>query len=342
MLASRLLSILMLLQARGRVSARGLAAEFEVSVRTIHRDIDQLSAAGIPVYADRGRSGGFALLDGYRTKLTGLTQPEAEALFLAGLPGPAAQLGLAGMLSAARLKLLAALPAHVQPGAERIASRFHLDPEPWFRGGDPQTSLQSVARAVWNSCALRICYRPSGREHGRAMRLLPLGLVLKAGTWYLVAQNGKSIRTYRVANIENAEDTSEPFVTPKSFDLAAHWEKACRAYEEGLWRGRADIRLSPKGFALLSLLGSHIQQAAEETAKPESNGWVSCTIPIESDDQGVRELMRLCDEAEVIGPPALREKFVSTLAALLSRYSSGTNNASHAGTPVNGAKTRSA
>ena len=174
------------------------------------------------------------------------------------------------------------------------------------------------------------------------MRLLPLGLVLKAGTWYLVAQNGKSIRTYRVANIENAEDTSEPFVTPKSFDLAAHWEKACRAYEEGLWRGRADIRLSPKGFALLSLLGSHIQQAAEETAKPESNGWVSCTIPIESDDQGVRELMRLCDEAEVIGPPALREKFVSTLAALLSRYSSGTNNASHAGTPVNGAKTRSA
>src|SRR5579871_2514982 len=113
MLASRLLSILMLLQARGRMSAHELAAEFEVSMRTIHRDIDQLSAAGIPVYAERRRSGSFALLDGYRTKLTGLSQPEAEALFLSCLPGPMAELGLADILSAARLKLLAALPAHV-------------------------------------------------------------------------------------------------------------------------------------------------------------------------------------------------------------------------------------
>src|SRR5271154_5204620 len=141
MLASRLLSILMLLQTRGQVSASELAREFEVSARTIHRDIDQLSAAGIPVYAERGRSGGFALVDGYRTKLTGLTQPEAETLFLAGLPGPVAQLGLSDVLTAARLKLMAALPANLQPGAQRIASRFHLDPVAWFRGQDPLPSL---------------------------------------------------------------------------------------------------------------------------------------------------------------------------------------------------------
>jgi len=132
MLASRLLSILILLQTRGRMSARELAAQFEVAVRTIHRDIDQLSAAGVPVYADRGRGGGFRLKDGYRTKLTGLTQSEAETLFLAGLPGPAAQLGLADVLSSARLKLLAALPADVQPRAQRIAARFHLDAVAWF------------------------------------------------------------------------------------------------------------------------------------------------------------------------------------------------------------------
>jgi predicted DNA-binding transcriptional regulator YafY len=322
MLASRLLSILMLLQARGRMSARELAAEFEVSVRTIHRDIDQLSAAGVPVYADRGRSGGFALLDGYRTKLTGLTQPEAEALFLAGLPGPAAQLGLADMLSAARLKLLAALPAHVQPGAERIAARFHLDPAPWFRTGDPQTCLQAVARAVWNASVLKLRYRPAGRHEAGAMRVLPLGLVLKAGTWYLVARNGKATRTYRVGGIEDAVVMDETFASPKDFNLAAHWEKACRDYEDGLWRGHADVRLSPRGVALLALLGSHVEQAARETAEPDADGWVRCTIPIESDAYGVRELIRLCEDVEVVGPPALRDRLFTTLAAMASRHAS--------------------
>src|SRR5580692_2108073 len=149
MLASRLLSILMLLQTRGRMSATELAAEFEVAVRTIHRDIDQLSAAGIPVYAERGRNGGFRLRDGYRTTLTGLTRPEAEALFLTGLPGPAEQLGLAGILSSARLKLMAALPANIQEGAERIAARFHLDATGWFRGADLLPSLRLLAEATW-------------------------------------------------------------------------------------------------------------------------------------------------------------------------------------------------
>src|SRR5271165_3294103 len=164
MLASRLLSILMLLQTRGRMSATALADEFEVSVRTIYRDIDQLSAAGVPVYADRGRDGGFQLMDGYRTKLTGLTQPEAETIFLAGLPGPAAELGLADILATARLKLMAALPAQVQPGAERIASRFHLDPVGWFRAADPLPCLTIVAQAVWREQFLKLRYRPSGES----------------------------------------------------------------------------------------------------------------------------------------------------------------------------------
>src|SRR3954470_6202085 len=156
MLASRLLSILMLLQIRGRMSAAELARKFEVSVRTIHRDIDQLSAAGIPIYAERGRSGGFRLLDGYRTQLTGLTAPEAESLFLSGLPGPAAQLGLADVLAAARLKLLAALPARVRPGVEQVASRFHLDPTGWFQRSDPFPALRPVAHATWSGHYLEL------------------------------------------------------------------------------------------------------------------------------------------------------------------------------------------
>jgi len=320
MLASRLLSILMLLQARGRVSARELAAEFEVSVRTIHRDIDQLSAAGIPVYADRGRTGGFALMDGYRTKLTGLSQPEAEALFLAGLPGPAEQLGLADVLSAARLKLLAALPAQVQPSAERIAQRFHLDPAPWFHASDPQPQLQTVARAVWNAKVLKLHYRPAGESEARARKLAALGLVLKAGVWYLVAQSGRAIRTYSVANIRDAEITDESFQRPKGFDLAAHWADAARKYERGVYRGYADVRLSPRGLALLELLGPYVTAAARETATPDRADWIRCRIPIESLRHGVHELIRLKEEVEVLGPAELRRELIATLVGLTRHH----------------------
>jgi len=319
MLASRLLSILMLLQARGRVSAADLAREFEVSVRTIHRDIDQLSAAGIPVYAERGRTGGFALLDGYRTKLTGLTQPEAESLFLAGLPGPAAQLGLAGVLSAARLKLIAALPAHVQPGAQRIAERFHLDPVAWFRGADPLPQLQTVAQAVWNERWLKLNYRNSGEIYAR--KLGPLGVVLKGGVWYCVAQSGKSVRTYRVAQMLDVAVTDEPFVRPSKFDLAAHWEKSSRDYERGLYRESAEVRLSPQGLHLLEQLGPYTMEVASKSAgKADRRGWMRCTLPIESIETGARELLRLREHVEILNPPALRSEIKTQLTTLLRHH----------------------
>src|SRR4051794_23288921 len=151
MRASRLLSILLKLQTRGRMTAQALADEFETSVRTIYRDIDQLSAAGVPVYADRGRDGGYQLIEGYRTQLTGLSSAEAETLFLAGLPGPAAQLGLGDARAQAKPKLLAALPAEGRKGAARVASRFHLDPIGWFRSAEHAEILPSLALAVWNS-----------------------------------------------------------------------------------------------------------------------------------------------------------------------------------------------
>jgi predicted DNA-binding transcriptional regulator YafY len=321
MLASRLLSILMLLQTRGRMSASELARQFEVSVRTIHRDIDQLSAAGIPVYAERGRSGGFCLMDGYRTKLTGLTQSEAETLFLAGLPGPAAQLGLADLLFTARLKLLAALPANVQQEAERIASRFHLDPVAWFRGPDPLPFLQIVARAVWSGRYLTLRYRRAGQDESRALKLGPLGLVLKGGVWYLVAQNGKWIRTYRVASIAEAEMTDAPFARPKDFDLATHWEKASRDYEKGLYHDEADVRLSPAGMDRLWRLGAQVVEAAARTAtRPDRHGWVRCSLPIESIEHGARELLLLGGEVDVIGPVLLREEVIATLARTQRHY----------------------
>src|SRR5436305_6441757 len=219
MRASRLLSILMLLQARGRISAPALAAELEVSLRTIYRDIDELSASGVPVYAERGRDGGFQLLDGWRTRLTGLTALEAQALFLAGLPGPAAELGLAEVMEAAQRKLLAALPAGWQGDASRIGTRFHLDPVGWFRATAAVDHLPAIADAVWNERRLRIRYESWNGIVER--EIAPLGLVLKSGIWYLAAAIGDDKRTYRLSNIRTLAVLDQRFVRPPDFDLAA-------------------------------------------------------------------------------------------------------------------------
>ena len=315
MRASRLLSILLSLQARGRLTAAGMAEELEVSERTIHRDIDQLSAAGIPVIADRGRAGGFKLADGFRTELTGLTEGEAEALFLAGLPGPAAELGLSDLMAMARTKLLAALPAGAR--AARVAERFHLDPAGWFRATDAVTALPAIARAVWNERYVRFRYGPA-----RELRKVgPVGVVLKAGLWYLVAQKAGAFRTYRVGRMSEVEALDEPYERPRNVDLAAWWAKSSREYEMSSYRGTATIRLSPRGLALVDMLGPYVAQAVAETAgKPDDRGWLRCTIPIESVEYGVGELMRLGADVEVVAPPALRARMAQSLSETLEHY----------------------
>jgi predicted DNA-binding transcriptional regulator YafY len=317
MLASRLLSALMLLQTRGRMTAPQLAEELEVSIRTVYRDIDQLSAAGIPVTADRGRAGGFQLLNGFRTQLTGLTEAEAETLMLAGLPGPAAELGLADRMTSARLKLMAALPAGMR--AERVATRFHLDVTGWFRASEPVALLPVVARAVWSERYLRIRYRQG--QGSNEVRLGPLGLVLKAGVWYLVAQKAGACRTYRAANILSAETLDEAFARPADFDLASYWTKSSREYELANYRGTAAVRLSPRGRSLINLLGPYVEAAVVKTAgQPDKQGWIQCTIPVESGDFGIRELLRLGEEIEVIGPTTLRAQMREALRKVLRRY----------------------
>jgi predicted DNA-binding transcriptional regulator YafY len=308
MLASRLLSILMLLQTRGQMTARALAEEFEVSVRTIYRDIDELSAAGIPVIADRGRNGGVRLEGGYRTKLTGMTASEAETLFLAGLPGPAAELGLAELLATARLKLAAALPA----GAERIAARFHLDPAGWFSAPPVGEFLPLVARAVWSERCLRIRYRRGGSLQWR--KLHPLGLVLKGGYWYLVAERSGSLRTYRVSAIADAQMLEEGFCRPKAFDLAGYWTNSSREYERSVYSAKAELRLSPRGRGMLPILGAYVVEAVDRTAcPPDAQGWVRCTVPVEATEFGIRELMLLGEEVEILAPAALRAQMAQML-----------------------------
>jgi predicted DNA-binding transcriptional regulator YafY len=319
MRASRLLSILLMLQTRGRLTAEALAASFEVSVRTVYRDIEQLSAAGVPVYADRGPGGGFQLLDGFRTKLTGLTENEAETLFLSGLPGPATQLGLADQLLSAQLKLTAALPERSRAGAQRIAQRFHLDPVDWFKSPDEARLLPALAHAVWTETVIEIAYR---RPQGPATRRLhPLGLVLKAGTWYVVAERSGERRTYRVSNIQSLTATAEHFTRPRDFDLVRFWTESSRAFEVGIYREQAVLRASPRGLRRLERLGATVAEAARASAEPpDQHGWVRVTIPVESIDQAAIDLLLLGTEAEVLKPRDLRRRVAAAARAMAKAH----------------------
>jgi predicted DNA-binding transcriptional regulator YafY len=322
MRASRLLATLLLLQSRGRMTAQALADEFEVSVRTIYRDIEQLSAADVPVYADRGPNGGFELLDGYRTKLTGLSATEAATLFLAGLPGPAAELGLAEVMNTAQMKLTAALSEGARASATRIATRFHLDPVGWFRGAEDAGFLPAIAAAVWSETAVDVQYRRY--QDVVARKLQPLGLVLKGGVWYFVALSSGQTRTYRVSNLVEVTATDDRFQRPKDFDLVRFWTVASQTYEVGLFRDKAVLRVSPRGMAKFNLFGAAVSRAAAESASPpDSDGWITVQIPIESIDRASTDLMRLGVDAEVLEPPELRER-IGRLAAEISRlYHSG-------------------
>ncbi|HEY2979312.1 MAG TPA: YafY family protein [Burkholderiaceae bacterium] len=319
MQASRLLSILMLLQSRGRMSAFALARELEVSVRTVYRDVDSLSAAGVPVYGDRGRSGGFQLREGWRTQLTGLTTGEARALLMTGLPGPAKALGLGEAAASAHLKLLAALPADWRSDAERVGARFHLDPVDWFRGAAPAEQLRVVAEAVWGERRLRMRYESWTSVSERIVD--PLGLVLKGGAWYLVARHRREPRTYRVAAIEHAQVLDERFVRPPSFDLAAFWGESTRRFEEGVYRDFATLRASPVGLNRLRGFSPIVAQAADRTAgRADRRGWRQVTVPIESVEHAAREMLRLGDEAVVLEPAALRDALRATVAQMLASY----------------------
>jgi predicted DNA-binding transcriptional regulator YafY len=304
MRASRLLSILLLLQTRGRMTAQALADEFETSVRTIYRDIDHLSAAGVPVYADRGRSGGFQLLEGYRTRLTGLSPAEAETLFLSGLPGAAADLGLGDAMAAAQLKLLAALPAEGRVGAARIGSRFHLDPIGWYRNAEHTEVLPTLAEAVWTARRIRIRYDAWSGVVDRDLE--PLGLALKAGVWYAVAQSKGKPRTYRVSSIQALELLPETFERPAAFDLPAYWQAWVRDFETRLYQAEATLRLSPAGLKAICNVSPVAERAARAATEFDQAGWARITIPIESVEHAASDFLKLGAEAEVLAPPELR------------------------------------
>ncbi|MFB7511723.1 helix-turn-helix transcriptional regulator [Streptomyces sp. NPDC056144] len=316
MKSSRLLSILLLLQTRGRMTAAELADTLEVSVRTVYRDVESLHAAGVPLYGDAGHRGGYRLLAGHRSRLTDLFTREAEALVLAGMPGAAEGLGLGAHFADAQLKLRAALPAPLREHVDRLRARFHIDAPGWYAKGDEVPFLPEVAEAVRAGRVLEVRYRRWKAPTDVDRRLAPYGLVLKAGRWYLVAGPGDP-RTYRVDQILALTATDEEVVRPEDFDLATHWRASQTDFLARLHEGEAVVRLTPEGAARLTGAAA---RALTATGTQDGDGWTRATLPVESLAHATVTFLALGTEVEVLAPEELRERMAETVRVLALRY----------------------
>jgi predicted DNA-binding transcriptional regulator YafY len=319
MRASRLVNLLLLLQTRGRMTAAELAAALEVSVRTVHRDVDALSEAGVPVYADRGPHGGVRLVDGYRTRLTGMTAEEAEALFQSGLPGPAAELGLGTVVASSQLKVLASLPPELRVRASRLVERFHLDAAGWFHASEPVPHLAVLSEAIWESRRVRIDYERDDKKVSRVVE--PLGIVLKAGVWYFVATTDAQIRTYRVSRVAAVEVLDERFERPADFALGTYWSEASAAFERDVPRAQLTIRIRADRLdRLAAAVGDRAVADAERLGDPDADGWVRLRLRLDWPNEVPGHVLALGPDVEVIEPIETRARVVALARDIVERY----------------------
>lgn len=323
MRAARLIKMVLLLQSRPSMTAAELAEELEVSERTVTRDAQALSEAGVPVYAERGRAGGYRLIGGYRTRLTGLHRGEAEALFLSGLPGALREMGLEDAASAARLKVSAALLPSLRDASRSAAQRFHLDAPTWWSEPKTPELLPAVADAVWDDRRVVARYRKGEGEVERELE--PYGLVLKAGVWYLCARvpgAGGAFRVYRIDRFTAVEPSGDRFSRDDGFDLPGFWEERAEQFARAILRAEVVVRLSPDGVRALPhvLDRLSVREALARAAAPDAEGWVTVTVPVESEEVAHTQLAGLGPEVEVLAPERLRARFAEDALRLGRLY----------------------
>jgi len=329
MRAARLIKMVLLLQARSGMTAAELARELEVSERTVTRDAQALSEAGVPVYADRGRAGGYRLIGGYRTRLTGLARSEAEALFLSGVPGALREMGLEDTASAARLKVAAALQPALHDTPRTAAQRFHLDAPAWFSDPTTPESLPAVANAVWDDRTILARYRRDPADADVERTLEPYGLVLKAGVWYLCARvpehaGAEPFRVYRVDRFTSVQVAGEHerFTRDGAFDLPAFWAERAAQFARSILRAEVVVRLSAEGARGLPYAVDPVaaRDALAAGGDPDGQGRVTVTLAVESAEVAHAQLAALGPEAEVLAPPELRARFARDARRLGAMY----------------------
>ncbi|MBM4796096.1 WYL domain-containing protein [Streptomyces sioyaensis] len=335
MRAARLIKMVLLLQARPSMTAAELARELEVSERTVARDVLSLSEAGVPVYADRGRAGGYRLIGGYRTRLTGLARSEAEALFLSGVPTALREMGLADAASAARLKVSAALRPELRDAASGAAQRFHLDAPAWYQEPETPELLPAIADAVWDD--RRITARYLRKDTEVARELEPYGLVLKAGVWYLAARVEGEYRVYRVDRFtavtayEGAGATAAAgasdgrFRRDESFDLPAFWAERAAQFARSILREEVVLRLSARGVHQLPYVTERAAAReaiarAQAAGGPDEQGRLTVTLAVESAEVAYAQLLSLGPEGELLRPADLRERLATAARRTAALY----------------------
>ena len=290
MRASRLISLLLLLQTRGQMTAAELAAELEVSERTVHRDIEALSGAGIP--------------------------------------GPAAELGLGTVVAAAQLKILASLPPELRARASRLVERFHLDAAAWYHPDEAVPCLGELSEAVWEARRVKIGYDRGDKTVDRILE--PLGLVLKAGVWYLVAGVDGQPRTYRVSRVARVETLDEAFERPAHFDLASFWTESSSAYERDTPRVEVELRIARDRLdRLRSVIGTRPFETLERLDADDPDGWLHVRVKLDWPNEATTQILAVGPGCELLGPESLRQRIAEEARGVAARYAE-----SGAGEPV--------
>lgn len=316
MKAQRLLSILLHMQNHGKITCRELAERLEVSERTILRDMEALSAAGIPVYAERGSHGGWSLTEGYRTTLTGMSAEEIGSLVLANASHLLGDLGMEQLFQAAVQKLLAASAPPIRLEAEMVRQRTYIDGAGWHPSTETFPLLHTVQEALWGDQKLRIQY-PRGESHVERT-VAPLGLVAKRNTWYLVAEVDGDLRTYRISRLLHAEVLAESFTRPDDFDLESYWKQSLADFKSQLPRYPARIRIAEK---LLPRLERERYTQLLHTVALES-GWLDVDLEFNTLESACEVLLSYGASVQVLEPEELRNQVLAEARAILQRYES--------------------
>jgi predicted DNA-binding transcriptional regulator YafY len=302
------------------MTARELARELEVSERTVYRDMDALSMAGVPIYGESGPDGGYALIEDYRTNLTGLTEGEVRALFMLRVPAPLIDLGVSEDLRAALLKLSASLPDSRRRDEEKVRQCFHLDSTWWRQGEERVPHLQAVQQAIWQDRKLYIMYRPRFAIEIE-QSVAPYGLVAKAGVWYMVCARNDRMCVHRVSDLSNVRLSEESFVRPASFDLAVFWEGWCSKYESLLSRFTATVRVAPGLISELPrYFGNTIQTRISEAELPDAEGWITLDLSFASFEAARDRILGFGRGVEVVEPRALRFSVLDYAEQIVSLY----------------------